>query len=387
MTSNQRSLKFGIPRETQEGERRVAVTPDMVKDLVKLDAEVLVEKDAGAGSYLTDSQYTGAGAEIVDDSKTLYEKTNTILRVQPPTATEIELMRNETTLVGLFWAITDKKLVNQLAEKKMTVFSLELVPRIARAQSMDVLTSMSSISGYKAVLLAAERFNRFFPLMMTAAGTISPCNLLVIGAGVAGLQAIATAKRLGARVEAFDTRPSVKEQVESLGARFVEMELPKDTETEGGYAKEMSNEFIKKELEAIGSRLPRTDIIITTAQVFGKRAPVLITEAMVKTMPRGSVIVDIAVEQGGNCELAQAGKTVEEHGVTIIGPVNLPSTLPMSASQMYSRNMMNFVNHVYQGDDRKPDLSDNIVGSCCVLAKGELVSSIVKKAFSEVDSK
>jgi NAD(P) transhydrogenase subunit alpha len=233
------------------------------------------------------------------------------------------------------------------------------------------------------VLLATERFGKFFPLLMTAAGTVPPANVLVIGAGVAGLQAIATTKRLGAKVEAFDTRKAVKEQVESLGARFVEMELPEDAETAGGYAKEVSEEFIRKEMEAIGSRLPRTDVVISTAQVFGKKAPLLITEEMVKTMREGSVIVDLAAEQGGNCELTRAGEIVEKHGVTIYGPVNLPATMPVHASQMYSRNVTSLVKHLYKSEDRKLDFEDEITRSCCVAKDGELVSEIVKAAFGQ----
>lgn len=380
-------MKIGVPREMKAGETRVALVPDMVKELLKLDASVHVESNAGFNSRFSDKQYGDAGATVVKDAKAVYRDCDVILKIQPPTAEELKLVKDGTTMFGLFWVLANKDLVERFRSGKMTVYSMELLPRITRAQGMDVLSSMSTISGYKAVLLATEHFGKFFPLLMTAAGTITPAGVLVIGAGVAGLQAIGTARRLGARVEAFDTRPAVKEQVESLGARFLEMELPKDSETKGGYAKEMSGEFIKKEMEAISSRLPKIDIVITTAQVFGKKAPILLTEEMVKLMPAGSVIVDIAAEQGGNCALTKAEEVVEKYGVTIVGPVNLPASMPVHASQMYSRNMVNLLKHVYGREDRKPDFSDEITRECCVCNRGEFVSETVKKAFTGGDSK
>ncbi|MBU0761386.1 MAG: Re/Si-specific NAD(P)(+) transhydrogenase subunit alpha [Candidatus Altiarchaeota archaeon] len=375
-------LRFGLIGESIEGERRVALVPSMVSDLVKLGAEVFVEKNAGMNSSFSDKEYENAGAKVVND---LYSHANVLLKVSPPSKKELAKIKNGTTLVGFFWVLGDKELVSQFIKKKLTVFSLELVPRITRAQSMDVLSSMSTVSGYKAVLLASERFGKFFPLLMTAAGTIPPANVLVIGAGVAGLQAIATAKRLGAKVEAFDTRPAVKEQVESLGARFVEMELPEDSETKGGYAKEASKEFIKKEREAISARLPKIDIMVTTAQVFGKKAPLIVTEEMIALMPNGSVIVDIAGEQGGNTELTKAGEVVVKHGVTILGPVNIPSQLPQHASMMYSRNVVNLLKLIYGGKEKKIDYTDEVISGCCVCKEGELVSGMVKKAFGGGD--
>jgi NAD(P) transhydrogenase subunit alpha len=290
-------------------------------------------------------------------------------------------MKEGSTLVGFLSPWTNRDLVEQMQARKITAFAMELIPRITRAQSMDALSSMATVAGYKAVLIAADTVQKFFPLLMTAAGTIPPANVLVIGAGVAGLQAIATAKRLGARVEAFDVRPSVKEQIESLGAKFIEMELPEDVETKDGYAKEVSEDFIRRELEAIGSRLPRMDVVISTAQVFGKKAPVLITEEMVKTMKPGSVIVDLAAEQGGNCELTEAGKVVTKHGVTIYGPVNLPAQLPVDASQMYARNITNFVKHIFQAENRTLDFEDEITKNACVCHNGEIVSETIKSLF------
>jgi NAD(P) transhydrogenase subunit alpha len=370
-----------VLKETKQGETRVALTPNVVADLIKFGAEVYVEKDAGESAFFSDSHYTSAGAKIVKDAKALCSEAEVILKINPPTDSELKNMKDGSTLIGLFWVLINKDLAKKLSAKKMTIFSLELVPRISRAQSMDVLSSMATVAGYKAVLLATERLGKFFPLLMTAAGTITPANVFVLGAGVAGLQAIATARRLGAKVEAFDTRPAVKEQVESLGARFVEMEMPKDSETKGGYAKELSEEFIKKEHEAISSRLPKVDVVITTAQVFGKKAPVLITEEMVKLMQKGSVIVDLASEQGGNCTLSEAGKTVEKFGVTIMGPVNLPALMPFHASQMFARNVVNLVKNIYGAESREPNFADEVTGGCCVSNKGEIVNEMVKKAL------
>jgi NAD(P) transhydrogenase subunit alpha len=375
-------MKVGVPCETKEGETRVALAPESVKELIKSGCEVLVEKNAGMKSYFSDKDYADAGAKTVNDAKSLYGQCDVLFMINPPTPADLKLMRDGCTLFGLYWVLVNKDLIKTFQAKKMTVFSLELVPRITRAQSMDALSSMSTVAGYKAVLIAAEKLGKFFPLLMTAAGTVNPATVLVIGAGVAGLQAIGTAKRIGARVEAFDPRPAVKEQIESLGARFVEMELPKeDAETKGGYAREMSDEFIKKEMEAIGARLPRIDIVISTAQVFGKKAPVLISEDMVKLMPSGSVIVDLAAEQGGNCVLTKPGKVVEKYGVTILGPVNIPASVPYHASQMYSRNMVNLFKNIYKGEVKKPDFNDEITKGCCVTSNGELVNEMVKKAL------
>ncbi len=380
-------MKIGVPREVREGETRVAIVPPMVMELKKLDAEVLVEKGAGEGAFFRDEAYENAGARLVDDAAALYQEADIILKVQPPMMHpklkkhELDLMRDGSTLVGFLSPTTNKELVDRLLAKKMTAFAMELIPRITRAQSMDALSSMATVAGYKAVLISAQYVPKFFPLLMTAAGTIPPANVLVIGAGVAGLQAIATARRLGARVEAFDVRPSVKEQIESLGAKFVEMELPEDVETKDGYAKEVSEDFVRREMEAIGSRLPRMDVVVSTAQVFGKKAPLLITEDMVKTMKEGSVIIDLAAEQGGNCELTEAGKVVNKYGVTIYGPVNLPAALPVDASQMYSRNVTNFVKHLYQAEDRKLDFEDEITKESCVCSNGELVSEKMKSIY------
>jgi len=375
-------VKVGVLGETVDGEARVALAPEHVKDLVKLEMEVLVEAGAGEAASFLNKNFEEAGAKIVD-AAAVYSDSDIILKVQPPTLEEVDSMKEGSTLISFTWALINKDLVDKFLAKKLTVFSMELVPRITRAQSMDALSSMATVAGYKAVLLATERFGKFFPLLMTAAGTIPPANVLVIGAGVAGLQAIATAKRLGAKVEAFDTRPAVKEQVESLGARFIEMEMPEDSETKGGYAKEATEEFIRKEREAISARLPKIDIMITTAQVFGKKAPLIVTEEMIKLMPEGAVIVDLAAEQGGNCDLVEAGKTVSKHGVTIIGPVNLPASMPEHASLMYSKNVVNLMKNIYGTESKQPDYSDEVTGGCCVCKEGGLVNEMVKNKFSE----
>ena len=380
-------MNIGIPREIAAGETRVSLVPSMVKDLAKLDAKVLVETGAGKGAYFSDADYVKAGAEILPGAKDLYGATDVVVKVRAPVFSdllgvhEVDLMNVGAALVGMLSPVGNKELVEKLIARKATAFSLELLPRITRAQSMDVLSSMSTVAGYKAVLLATERYGKFFPLLMTAAGTVPPTNVLIIGAGVAGLQAIATARRLGAKVEAFDTRIAVKEQIESLGARFVEMEMPQDAETAGGYAKEMSEAFIKNEMEAIGSRLPKTDVLISTAQVFGKKAPILVTAGMVETMREGSVIVDLAAEQGGNCELTRAGEVVVARGVTIYGPVNLPATVPVHASQMYSRNVTNLLRHIYRAEDHRPDFQDEITGGCCITRGGELVNEMVRSTL------
>ncbi|MDA2915521.1 Re/Si-specific NAD(P)(+) transhydrogenase subunit alpha [Nitrospinae bacterium AH_259_B05_G02_I21] len=382
-------MKFGIPKEIAGGETRVAVVPKMVAQLKKGGGDVLVQSGAGQAASYSDAEYEEAGATIVGDAPSLYAEADIVLKVQPPGMNEdvgkheVEMMKPGSTFIGFLAPVSNQDVVNQMVEKKITSFSMEFVPRIARAQSMDALSSMASIAGYQAVILAAQHLGKFFPLMMTAAGTIPPARVLILGAGVAGLQAIATAKRLGARVEAFDVRPAVREQVESLGAQFVEMEFEEDAEAAGGYAKEMSEEFLLKEREIIGGRLARIDAVISTAQVFGKQAPVLITEEMVKQMSEGSVIVDLAAEQGGNCELTEAGKDVVRDGVTICGPLNLPAALPIDASQMYSKNVTTLVRSLYAEDDGSLDFEDEITQSACITHNGEIVNAMVKEAFQK----
>lgn len=376
-------MKIGIPKEMMSGETRVAVIPSMVSILTKLEYEVLIEKGAGQGASFSDQQYSEAGAKIINTSEELYDSCQIILKVQPPQEKkEADLLRAGSTLVCFLAPLDHLGLIQKLAERNITAFAMEFVPRITRAQSMDALSSMATIAGYKAVLIAANHLGKIFPLLMTAAGSIPPATVFVLGAGVAGLQAIATARRLGSKVEAFDPRPAVKEQVKSLGAHFVEMELPKeDIETAGGYAKEQSDLFLLKEQEAIASRLHKVDVVITTAQIFGKKAPILITEEMVKQMRPGSVIIDLAAEQGGNCALTVADKTIKKYDITIWGAQNLPATVPVHASQMYSKNITNLLKHLLQ--DGKFNFEDEITRGACITHAGKVVNPMVIEALTK----
>ena len=374
-------MKIAIPKEITPGETRVAVVPAMISTFVRDNHEVVVQAGAGQAASFSDDEYKKAGAAIVPDAQSVYSNAQVIIKVQPPTATEAQSFPEQSSYVGYLAPLANPDLLKVFQQKRITGYSMEYIPRITRAQSMDVLSSMSTVTGYKSVLIAAEKLTKMIPLLMTAAGTVPPATVLILGAGVAGLQAIATAKRLGAKVEAFDPRPSVKEQVKSLGATFVEMEMPKDVETAGGYAKEQSAEFLKKEMEAIGSRLPKVDVVITTAQVFGKKAPVLISEEMVGMMRHGSVIVDLAAEQGGNCALTKAGETVTHNGVSIVGPVNLSASLPVDASRMYSKNITTLFKLLYPKPDATPDVNDEIVKGCCITRDGQIVNEQVKAAL------
>ncbi|MBN2011950.1 Re/Si-specific NAD(P)(+) transhydrogenase subunit alpha [candidate division KSB1 bacterium] len=378
-------MKIGIPKEIRAGETRVALIPPMIAGLIRDGHEVLVESGAGVGAGFADTAYQDAGASIIDDAAKLYTNADLIMKVNAPTFNpttkkhEADLLKNGTTYVGFLMPQENKDAVEKMVRKKITCFAMEFVPRITRAQSMDALSSMATIAGYKAVIIAAEKLSKIFPLLMTAAGSITPANVLILGAGVAGLQAIATAKRLGAKVEAFDPRPAVKEQIESLGASFVEMQLPEeDVETAGGYAKQQSDAFLKAEQDAIGKRLPRMDVVITTAQIFGKRAPILITRAMVEQMQPGAVIIDLAAEQGGNCELTAANEQVEAHGVTVIGVVNLPASVAYHASQMYSKNITNLFKHLYLAPEFILNFEDEITNGACVVRDGAIINDVVK---------
>jgi len=361
-------MKVGVPKETVAGERRVALVPDVVAKLVKDGHAVVVEQGAGVAAGFPDDAYRAAGASLGDAWAT-----DVVCKVQKPSAAESGKLREGGALVGVFQAATSADLLRQLAQRRVTAFSLELLPRITRAQPMDVLSSQATVAGYKAVLLAAETVPRFFPMLVTAAGTLPPARVLVLGAGVAGLQAIATARRLGAIVSAFDVRPAVKEQVESLGAKFLAMEQQVEAEGAGGYAKELSEDQHRRELEFLARSVKDADVVITTAAIPGKRAPILITRAAVEAMRPGSVIVDLAAETGGNCELTQAGNTLEHQGVTILGPTNLPATLPLHASQMYARNVTSFLNHVVKDGTLRVDLADEITKGTCVTHDGKVL--------------
>ena len=383
-------MKIGIPKERLPGETRVALIPSSITALKRENHEILVESQAGMLATFLDEQYKQAGASIVATAASLYKEADVIFKVQPPMKGkstgkhEASLLKDHAVYFGYLAPLSHPDVVETFLKKKITSFSMEYVPRITRAQSMDALSSMSTVAGYKAVLLAAEKSGKMFPLLMTAAGTIPPATVLVLGAGVAGLQAIATAKRLGARVEAFDPRPAVKDQVKSLGATFIEMEVTEDAETAGGYAKELSAEFIKKEQDAIAARLPKVDIVISTAQVFGKRAPILITEKMVTLMKPGSVIVDLAAEQGGNCALTEAAKTIEKFGVHIIGAVNLPALLPVDASLMFAKNVTNLFSTVFPKNSTAPNFDDEITKGACITHDGKLMNESIRAALEKL---
>ena len=365
-------MRIGVPRETAAHERRVAVTPDVAGRLVKAGFSVLVERGAGEAASFADEAYGAAGATLAATAAEAFGQSDVVLKVQPPSPQEVRLCREGGALVALFQPSAEREVVSQLAARKVTAFSLALLPRITRAQPMDVLSSQATVAGYKAVLLAAAATGRFFPMLVTAAGTLPPARVLVLGAGVAGLQAIATARRLGAVVSAFDVRAAVKEQVESLGAKFVEMQVGEQAEGAGGYAKQLSEETHRRELAFLAQQVKDADIVITTAAIPGKRAPILITADAVRGMKPGSVIVDLAVETGGNCELAEPGTEVRRHGVLILGPVNLPSTLPYHASQMYAKNVSSFLPQITRDGTLVVDFDDEIVRETCVTHAGEV---------------
>ena len=363
-------MKIGIPKETAPGERRVALTPDMVARLVKAGHEVVVEVGAGSEAGFPDTGYTTAGASLGDAWSGAI-----VCKVQKPVPAEVGKLREGVGLIGVLQAATETDLLRLLAQRRVTAFSLELLPRITRAQPMDVLSSQATVAGYKAVLLAAGTTPKFFPMLVTAAGTLPPARVLVLGAGVAGLQAIATARRLGAVVSAFDVRAAVKEQVESLGAKFLAMEERLEGEGGGGYAKELSADQHQRELEFLARSVKDADVVISTAAIPGKRAPILVTRAAVEGMRPGSVIVDLADESGGNCELTQAGTQVMHDGVAILGPVNLPATLPQHASQMYARNVASFLGHIAKDGVLQVDLTDEITRATCVTHDGKVLRS------------
>jgi NAD(P) transhydrogenase subunit alpha len=366
-------VKVGTPKETEQGERRVAMVPDTVKALVAAGLEVTVEAGAGSAAYLSDDLYEKAGATIAGRAGTILHEADAVLKVQAPRESEISVLKRGAVLISFLQPATQADTVRSLASHGITAFSLELLPRISRAQSMDALSSQASAAGYKAVLMAADRIGKLFPMMMTAAGTVAPTRVLVMGAGVAGLQAIATARRLGAVVSAYDVRPAVKEEVQSLGATFIELALEAQ-EGQGGYAKEQSEEFLRKQRELIGEHVAKSDVVITTAAVPGRRAPLLVTGDMVRGMRPGSVIVDLAAETGGNVELTQAGKDVDVNGVSIIGTRNVPSTMPLTTSQLFARNVANLLLHLVKNGAITIDLEDEITKGACVTHKGEIVN-------------
>jgi len=372
------AVRVAIPKERAQDERRVALVPDTAAKLIAAGLEVSVEEGAGSAAFVTDEAYEKAGVKVVKGAAGLLKDADVVLKVQAPDAAEVDLLQKGAVLISFLQPATQGDIVKALAKRGVTAFSLELVPRISRAQSMDALSSQASASGYKAVLMAAGRLGKFFPMMMTAAGTVAPARVLVMGAGVAGLQAIATARRLGAVVSAYDVRPAVKEEVQSLGATFIE--LPLETqEGEGGYAREQSEEFLHKQRELIGEHVAKSDVVITTAAIPGRKAPLLVTADMVKGMRPGSVIVDLAAETGGNVELTRVGEDVEVDGVTIIGTRNVPSTMPLHASQLYARNVANLLLHLVKDGAISLDFEDEITKGSCITHGGEIVNERAKQ--------
>jgi NAD(P) transhydrogenase subunit alpha len=375
-------MRIGVPKETADGERRVALVPEAVRKLVGGDGglEVLVERGAGAGALIPDAQYEEAGARMVEDPGEPYEA-DVVVKVAPPSPEEIGRLRSEGVLIGFLQPLTAGEAIRSIAQTGVTSFAMEAIPRISRAQSMDALSSQANISGYKSVLIAATEIGRFFPMLMTAAGTIRPATVLVLGAGVAGLQAIATARRLGAVVQGFDVRAAVKEQVESLGAHFLEFDLGGDLEGAGGYAKELTPEQQQRQQELMAEAIGKVDVVITTAAVPGRRAPILVTEEAVKLMKPGSVIVDLAAESGGNCELTEAGQTVVRHDVKILGPLNVPSTMAEHASQLYARNIESLLGLMISDEGQLTlDFDDEVIAGACITRDGEIVHEAAKKA-------
>ena len=362
-------VRVGVARETAAGERRVALVPDAAAKLSPAGIELIVQAGAGESASFLDSAYAEAGFNVVPDAAVLHRVADVVVRIHKPSVEEISQLRTGQTLIAMLQPLLNPELVQQIAGRGVTAFSMDSIPRITRAQSMDVLSSQATVSGYKSVLAAAASLGKFMPMLTTAAGTVPPARVLVLGAGVAGLQALATARRLGAVVSAFDTRPVVKEQVESLGATFLELDVQGD-QTAGGYATELSEEQHHREQELIGKHVADADAVITTAAIPGKRAPVLITEAAVLAMRPGSVIVDLAAETGGNCELTVPGETVVRHNVTIVGLLNWPSQMPQHASQMYSRNVQALLLHLVEDGELVLDFEDEITRETCVAHEG-----------------
>jgi NAD(P) transhydrogenase subunit alpha len=375
-------MRIGVPKETVEGERRVALVPEVARKLTGSGLDVVVERGAGAEAMIPDQLFEEAGATLTDDAATVWQS-DVVVKVAPPSAEEIVRLGKDSVLIGFLAPLTNADGVRALAASGATAFALEAVPRISRAQSMDALSSQSNIAGYRAALIGAQEMGRFYPMLMTAAGTIRPATVLVLGAGVAGLQAIATARRLGAVVQGFDVRAAVKEQVESLGATFLEFDLGGDLEGEGGYAKELTAEQQARQQELMAEAIGRVDVVITTALVPGRRAPILVTEEAVKKMKPGSVVVDLAGEAGGNCELTEPGETVIRHDVKIIAPANVPSSMAEHASQLYARNIEALLGLMVEEGSLKLDFDDEVIAGACVTRGGEIVHEGAKAAAGQ----
>jgi H+-translocating NAD(P) transhydrogenase subunit alpha len=380
---------IGVPKESYPGERRVALVPMVIPTLVKAGFEVLIEPNAGVEAGYPDAQFTDKGATIVANRNELFRQSEIIVQVLCYGSNDfngredLALMRPGQVLLGFLRPLGSIEVIQEIAKAGITSFAVELIPRTTRAQSMDALSSMGTICGYKAVLVSAETLPRIFPMLTTAAGTITPARVLVIGAGVAGLQAIATARRLGAVASAYDLRPAAKEQVQSLGGRFVELPIEaKDAQDARGYGTAQDESFYNRQRELLGRVVQESDVVVTAAVIPGKKSPILVTEEMVKRMAPGSVIFDLAAERGGNCELTQTGQTIVRHGVTIIGAINLASGVPYHASQMYARNLTAFLTHLFRDGKIQSDVSDEIIRETLLTREGEVVNSRVREFFS-----
>jgi NAD(P) transhydrogenase subunit alpha len=377
-------MKLGIPKEREVGEHRVALVPDVVARLVKQGIEVWVEAGAGEGSFFSNSAYEKVGATIISDTTTLWRDADVIVKIGALQESEVNQLRDGSVFIGFLNPLGNPEIIKKLADRKVTAFSMELIPRTSRAQSMDALSSQANVAGYKAVLIAAAALPKYFPMLTTAAGTIRPAKVLVMGAGVAGLQAIATARRLGAVVEGFDIRPDTKEQVQSLGAKFVDVELKEETVAQGGYAKELSEASKEYTRKILTDHVANSDVVITTAQVPGKKAPLLVTKEMVAQMKPGSVIVDLAAEQGGNCECTEAGKDINRDGITIIGPINLPSSMPLHASETYAKNIASLLQLMVKDKALNLNFEDDIILGACVAHGGEIRNQRVNDALAAI---
>jgi len=378
-------LIIAVPKEILSGENRVATVPDVVPKLIKAGFEIHIEKNAGFNAGFTDEKFKSAGAKIIDNLQELYSSADIVFKVQKPMEHpdlkkhELDLMKEGTLLITFLYPLNYPEDAKKCAEKGINVISMDMIPRTTLAQKMDALSSQANIAGYKSVVMCADTLGKIFPLMMTAAGTISPAKVVIMGAGVAGLQALGTAKRLGAVVEVSDIRSAVKEEVQSLGGRFIEVETDENMQDAGGYAKEASEEFLKKQKELIFKHITEADIVITTALVPGRKAPILVTEEMVKNMRPGSVVLDMAVEFGGNCEVSEKGKAVKKYGVTIIGEPNLPSLVPTHSSEMYSKNLLSLITHIGKEGNVTLNLEDEIVKGSLITHNKEVINPRVKE--------
>jgi NAD(P) transhydrogenase subunit alpha len=372
-------MLIGVPKETKERECRVAITPTVAGQLVTAGFEVAIERGAGVNSYFSDESYEKEGVRLINDASSIYSSADVILKVNAPGAAEISTMKPDAVLISFMLAASNPDLVAACAAANITAFSIDAIPRISRAQKMDALSSQANLAGYKSVLMAANALGKIFPLLMTAAGTIKPSRVVIMGAGVAGLQAIATAKRLGAIVEVSDIRPETKEQVESLGGKFIEVKGDDSVKMEGGYVKGVSEDFLKRQQELIAKHIAQADIVITTALIPGKKAPLLVTEDMIKSMKLGSVILDMAVEQGGNVALSEMNKTVIKHGVTIIGESNIASLLPLNASDLYAKNIQTFLLHLATKEGFKWEMDEEITKGSMITHKGQVVHPALAK--------